>query len=105
MFRLLYQLIDRHHRSLDVLAAPGPRCIMKIRNESTFAPRGLVRHMERGLDKSGRPTGHLVYPVAGRSTKTHRQVAALAKDLKKRYLYINGLYVGRYMHEPAHINL
>ena len=84
-----------------------PRYIMKIRNESTFSPRGLVRHVERGLD--------WINPVDLKGISFIRLMDDLPKptdwsphwhkDLKKRYLYINGLYVGTYMHEPAHINL
>jgi hypothetical protein len=80
---------------------------MKIRNESKFSPRGLVRHVERSLewfnplDLNGisfiRLLDDLPKPT-DRSPHWHR-------DLKKRYLYLNGLYVGKYKNEPAHINL
>lgn len=80
---------------------------MKIKNESTFSPLGLVRHVERGLDWINpldvkgisfiRLMDDLPKPT-DRSPHWHR-------DLKRRYLYLNGLYVGKYKTEPAHINL
>jgi hypothetical protein len=80
---------------------------MKIRNESTFSPRGLVRHVERSLD--------WINPVDLKGISFIRLMDDLPqptdrsphwhKELKRRYLYLNGLYVGKYKTEPAHINL
>jgi hypothetical protein len=80
---------------------------MKIRNECTLSPRGLVRNVQRSLDWISpldlngisfiRLMDDLPKPT-DRSPHWH-------KDLKKRYVYLNGLYVGRYQNEPAHINL
>jgi hypothetical protein len=80
---------------------------MKIRNESTVSPDGLVRHVERGLDFFNpldlngisfiRLVDDLPKPT-DRSPRWH-------KDVKKRYLYLYGQYFSKHKHEPTHINL
>jgi hypothetical protein len=80
---------------------------MKIRNECTFSPRGLIRTVERSLgwidplDLHGvsfiRLLDDLPKPT-DRSPRWH-------KDLKKRYDCLTGLYYGKFKNEPAHITL
>jgi hypothetical protein len=80
---------------------------MKIKNESTFSPRGLVGHVERGLgwinplDVKGISFIRLLDDLPKPTDRSpHWQ-----KDLKKQYLYVNGLYMGKHENEPAYINL
>ena len=80
---------------------------MKIRNESTFSPRGLIRHVERSLD-SINPLdlkGISFIRLLDDFPKPTERSPDWHKDLKRRYVYLNGLYVGKYKTDPAHINL
>ena len=80
---------------------------MKIRNESTFSPRGLISSVERSLewinplDQNGISFICLLDDLpkpTDRSPHWH-------KDLKRRYIYLNGLYLGKHKNQPAQINL
>jgi hypothetical protein len=80
---------------------------MKIRNECTSSPRGLIRSVERSLDWIDaidlygvsfiRLLDDLPKPT-DRSPRWH-------KDLKKRHDYLTGLYSGKFKNQPAHITL
>jgi|SRR5215813_3296553 len=80
---------------------------MKIRNESTLSPRGLIRHVDRALeffnplDLNGISFIRLIDDLPKPTDRTPRW----QRDLKKRYVYIYGLYVAEQKNEPTHINL
>jgi len=80
---------------------------MRIKNECTVSPRGLVRHVRHGLgwinplDLNGISFIRLMddFPKpTDRSPRWH-------KELRAKFLYLNGLYLGKSKTEPAHINL
>lgn len=80
---------------------------MKIKNECSFQSDSVVRNVERSLawinpmDLVGISFIRLMDDLP----KPNDRSPHWHKELKKRYEYLNGLYVGKLGNEPSHINL
>ena len=80
---------------------------MKIRNECTVSPRGLIRSVERGLDWINPMDlyGISFIRLMDELPKATDRSPQWHKDLKKRFACLSGLYMGKYKNEPANITL
>jgi len=80
---------------------------MKIRNECTVSPRGLIRSVERSLDWINPIDldGISFIRLMDELPKTIDKFPLWQKDLKKRRVSLTGRYMARHKNEPAYITL